>query len=257
LQEAAESVLDNRGMAISVFPPTATLPPFGTARFTLKLMSNMIGTYEDILECTVGAESAQRFLIRAGIIGSPVHLQKEASMIKGLFVSNCTHTRVNFGVVPKGVQVTRSVSVFNLSSFEVAIAFNLEVLERHPQHAWTTSQLHVLPDNTVELTIRYFRSRLLFTNATLSVELRCTLQSVATQAWHSLSDCLKQQLSSTQSCTWIYDWFLQAQYTGTLRSTIHTPASSVLYQNGTFLGDTIICISQTGCKRAYHHHVCL
>lgn len=147
-------MLNNRGMAISITPQQATLPPFGTARFTLKLMSNMIGTYEDILECNVGAEAPRKFLICAGIIGSPVHLQKEAALVKGLFVRNSTESRVDFGIVPKGVQVTRSVSVFNLSSFEVAIAFRLEVFQCSPQHGWTTSHLRVQPDDTVALTIR-------------------------------------------------------------------------------------------------------
>lgn len=164
MQEVAESVLNNRGMAISITPPTATLPPFGTARFTLKLMSNMIGTYEDILECTVGTETPKQFIIRAGIIGSPVHLQKEASLVKGLFVRNSTQTRVEFGIVPKGVQVTRSVSVFNLCSFEVSIAFHLEVFERNPLNGWTTSQLHVQQDDSVALTIRYIGAHQAFTN---------------------------------------------------------------------------------------------
>ena len=154
LQEVAESVLNNRGMAISIMPQQATLPPFGTARFTLKLMSNMIGTYEDILECRIGTEAPDKFRIRAGIIGSPVHLQKEASLVKGLFVRNSTQSKVDFGIVPKGVQVTRSVSVFNLSSFEVGIAFHLEVFERSPLHDWTSSHLHVRPDDTVALTVR-------------------------------------------------------------------------------------------------------
>lgn len=154
-------MLSNRGMAISITPPTATLPPFGTARFTLKLMSNMIGTYEDILECIIGTQAPQKFLIRAGIIGSPVHLQKEASLVKGLFVSNSTQSRVDFGIVPKGVQVTRSVSAFNLSSFEVAVAFHLEVFQRAPLewNSWTTSKLHVQPDDFVALTIRYVCAR--------------------------------------------------------------------------------------------------
>jgi hypothetical protein len=183
-------------MAISVCPTRNTLPPFGTARFKLQLMSNMIGTYEDILECTVGTTEPQQFLIRAGIIGSPVHLQKEASLVKGLFVSNSTHARVSFGIIAKGVQSTRSVSVFNLSSFKVAIAFKLEVFERHPQRPWTTTQLHVRPDGSVALTIRYFHVHSNSNTDVGKILLQYAandhnLQSVA-RAGGFLCDCLMQ-----------------------------------------------------------------
>lgn len=142
-------------MAISITPRTAVLPSFGTVTFTLKLMSNMIGTYEDILECCVGAQPPQQFLVRAGIIGSPVHLQKEASLVRGLNVWNQTRAKVGFGIVPKGVQVTRAVSVFNLSCFEVAIAFHLEVFERSQERPWMNAQLQVQPDESISLNLRY------------------------------------------------------------------------------------------------------
>jgi hypothetical protein len=154
VQEGAEKVLRGRGLAISVTPATATLPPFGAVTFALSVMSNMVGMYEDELECVVGDAPAKRFVARAGVAGSPLHVQKEAVLVPGLYTRNSTATALSFGAVPAGVQVSRSFSVFNLSSFQVSLELRLEVFERDPDKPWTRSSLQVQPDGSVRLAIR-------------------------------------------------------------------------------------------------------
>ena len=155
LQDVAKRLLGDKGLAISVTPASAKLDPFGEARFLIRCVNNMCGEYTDVLHCMVGHLPDQEVLVRAGVIGTPVHVQLEGNFIRGLHSQIVHATRLGFGEVPRSVGSTKHFHMFNTSCFDVDVDLRVWVFESDLQKDWVTVSLVVSNDDTVAVNIRY------------------------------------------------------------------------------------------------------
>lgn len=140
-QALCKQALGARGLAFALDLSSATLEPFGEVRCRVRCSNDMVGDYLDHLHCAVGALPHTTFVLRAGVTGSPVHVQAEANLVPGLRAGASPHTQLCFGAVPKGVAVTKAFSVFNTSSFRVGLDFRVRTYQTDPAHRAASVQL--------------------------------------------------------------------------------------------------------------------
>jgi hypothetical protein len=132
LQAWERTCLGSKGLAIVLEPAEALLEPFSEVWCHITCINNMIGEYLDRLYCAVGGMDPVVFALRVGVVGSPIHVQAEKSLLPGLHNHVCATGRIDFGRVQQNTPLVRSFSVFNTSSFKIDIAFHVRVFEKDP-----------------------------------------------------------------------------------------------------------------------------
>jgi hypothetical protein len=147
--------LGSKGLAIALHPAEAVLEPFSEVWCRISCINDMVGEYLDHLHCAVGSQDPVVFAVRAGVVGSPVHVQAERTLIQGLHERVCAEGRLDFGNVPQNVPHVKSFSVFSTSSFRVDVAFYVRVFEKDPQQKPCSVCLRRQADGKVAVLIRY------------------------------------------------------------------------------------------------------
>ena len=114
----------------------------------------MAGTYIDTLRCVVGDLPVQRFGVRVGVVGSPVHVQTAAHFIPGLFEHAQRRTQIPFGAAPKGVSVTKHFTARNLCCYPVQLELRVRAYQTERSGRHVSVQLACKADGTVALAVK-------------------------------------------------------------------------------------------------------
>jgi hypothetical protein len=168
VQGSERRCLGSKGLAIALHPAEAVLKPFSEVWCRISCINDMIGEYLDHLHCALGSQDPVVFAVRAGVVGSPVHVQAEKTLMQGLHDRVCAVGRLEFGQVPQNVPHVKSFSVFNMSSFRVDIAFSVRVFEKDPEQKPCSVCLRRQEDGKVAVLIQYAS-----TTAVTHVACRC------------------------------------------------------------------------------------
>ena len=154
MQASSKRALGAKGLAFALEPTSATLEPFGEVRCRVRCSNDMVGDYLDRLHCAVGTLPLKTFVLRAGVTGSPVHVQAEANLVPGLHAVVRSRAALRFGAVPQGVPVTKAFSVFNTSSFHVDLAFRVKAYQTDPAEKAARVSLALKASGGVSVDIR-------------------------------------------------------------------------------------------------------
>ncbi|KAJ9523120.1 hypothetical protein QJQ45_023889 [Haematococcus lacustris] len=124
LQQQAEQVLGSKGLAVSVQPPSAQLPAWSRVVLKLSAFNDMCGDYFDTLHVQVGSLPVRNFPVRIGVTGTPLVVQKERVLTRGLQQRSAQwHTDLAFGQLPAGVQLTKTFYVFNTGALDMHLSW--------------------------------------------------------------------------------------------------------------------------------------
>ncbi|GFH06117.1 uncharacterized protein HaLaN_00694, partial [Haematococcus lacustris] len=124
LQQQAEQVLGSKGLAVSVQPPSAQLPAWSRVVLKLSAFNDMCGDYFDNLHVQVGSLPVRDFPVRIGVTGTPLVVQKERVLTRGLQQRSAQwHTDLAFGQLPAGVQLTKTFYVFNTGALDMHLSW--------------------------------------------------------------------------------------------------------------------------------------
>ncbi|MEW5301041.1 MAG: hypothetical protein WDW36_003924 [Sanguina aurantia] len=121
-QEEAELALGSKGLAVSVAPPESTLEPWGRLVMAVSCFNDMCGDYVDMLHIRVGDLPAKNIPVRVGVAGTPLVVQRERTLTKGLR-ERSWRTHIEYGQLPQGTAVERPFYVFNTGSLDMHLSW--------------------------------------------------------------------------------------------------------------------------------------
>jgi len=122
LQEESEQVLGAKGLAVSVTPPESTLEPWSRLVLQVSCFNDMCGDYFDMLHVKVGELPCRDVPVRVGVAGTPLVVQKERVLVKGLR-GRTWRTGLEFGQTPAGVQLQKTFYVFNTGGLDMHVSW--------------------------------------------------------------------------------------------------------------------------------------
>ncbi|GIM02972.1 hypothetical protein Vretimale_7763, partial [Volvox reticuliferus] len=125
LQEEAEQALGNKGLAVSVLPPETTLAPWSRKVLAITCFNDMCGAYMDMLHVKVGDLPTRDIPVLVGVAGTPLVVQRERVLVRGLRDKATWRTALSWGHVPLGVEQSRTFHVFNTGSLDMHLAWEL------------------------------------------------------------------------------------------------------------------------------------
>ncbi|EFJ49783.1 hypothetical protein VOLCADRAFT_104231 [Volvox carteri f. nagariensis] len=125
LQEEAEQALGNKGLAVSVIPPETTLAPWTRKVLAISCFNDMCGAYMDMLHVKVGDLATRDIPVLVGVAGTPLVVQRERVLVRGLRDKATWRTSLAWGHVPLGVQQSRTFHVFNTGSLDMHLSWEL------------------------------------------------------------------------------------------------------------------------------------
>ncbi|ELU16950.1 hypothetical protein CAPTEDRAFT_224255 [Capitella teleta] len=121
-------LLEGKGAAFVVEPPSGQLQPFGQQRIQLTAFSDIWGQYTDQLICKIGDLEAQRIEMKMGVIGSPLFFQMLASQ------QNKTPV-IRFGThISEGSTVSRSMRINNPGPIDIRVDWETFVEKKNDAH---------------------------------------------------------------------------------------------------------------------------
>ncbi|GLC49027.1 hypothetical protein PLESTB_000174500 [Pleodorina starrii] len=125
LQEEAEQALGNKGLAVSVLPPETTLAPWSRKVLAISCFNDMCGAYMDMLHVKVGDQPTRDIPVLVGVAGTPLAVQRERVLVRGLRDRAAWRTSLAWGQVPLGVQQSKTFYVFNTGSLDMHLSWQL------------------------------------------------------------------------------------------------------------------------------------
>lgn len=117
-------------------------------------MNNMVGEYLDTLHLAVGDLPVRDIVVRAGVAGTPVHVQQAANLIPGLQKELSRSMRLAFGAAPCGVRVTKQFHVFNTACFDMEIDLRVVTYETRADQRQVETALEVDGSGALRLACR-------------------------------------------------------------------------------------------------------
>jgi hypothetical protein len=121
-QEEASTSLGNKGLAMSVTPPESTMEPWSRLVLTVSAFNDMCGDYFDLLHVKVGDALCKDIPVRMGVAGTPLVVQKERVLIRGLKARRW-RTNLDYGELPVGTDADKTFYVFNTGSLDMHLSW--------------------------------------------------------------------------------------------------------------------------------------
>ncbi|KAG1668832.1 hypothetical protein FOA52_004926 [Chlamydomonas sp. UWO 241] len=122
MQLEAEGVLGDKGLAVSVKPPDTELEPWSSLVLQVSAFNDMCGDYFDMMHVCVGECEPKHIPVRIGVAGTPLTVQKERVLTKGLR-GRTWRTALDFGELPQGVPLERAFYVFNTGGLDMSLSW--------------------------------------------------------------------------------------------------------------------------------------